>query len=322
MMHRSGITALILSVALTACVTTPEDTYSTADLALLQERGWEPNFDGITPANLEAHVRAEIATPIVFHGLVLDESSNPIPDHPVSIVVFDRVLSPFQSPFFGWTTLQGIRTDRDGRFSLTDLRGAAVVVSVGDRDYWDIDEGRAQRVYHYSTWRLAENEHMLPVDPQSPAVFHLDRKPERARTTLVRLGSITLPLDAQTGIALNRPRYPVEPGVADLLLHFTREPANVDGRFSWRLRITTPDGGIQRVQTLFTDQAPAEGYLQQLDIGYEASAQGWNHRVDIPCFVLTGEGHYASLVLRVRTLETPFVAVSGKLNPHGERYLD
>ena len=35
-----------------------------------------------------------------------------------------------------------------------------------------------------------------------------------------------------------------------------------------------------------------------------------------------GARNYASLTLRVRTQAQPFIAISGTLNPQGERYLD
>lgn len=36
----------------------------------------------------------------------------------------------------------------------------------------------------------------------------------------------------------------------------------------------------------------------------------------------TADGNFAAVTLRVRTRGQPFINVTGKINPHGLRYLD
>ncbi len=313
---------LASAVLLSACVTTPEDTYSSADIEALRERGWQPDVGSLSAGQLEARVQAEVATPITFHGLLLDAAGEPIVDHAVGATIFDRPLHPFESPFYGWVSLNDLRTDRHGRFSITDRQGAALVISVTDENYWDIDEGRAQRVYYYAPARLGENAHPLPTDPDEPAVLRLGRKPAEARTELVRLGAIRLTPGKTVGVALDRPRYPVEAEAADLLLRLDRDDTTGGRAYHWSLTVQVPGGGIQRARTLFLDQAPEGGYASELTFGHDAGDDAWRHRGEMLCFIRTAGGNYASLKFRVRTLEQPFVSISGKRNPHGERYLD
>ncbi len=316
------VICLVSVLTLGGCITTPRDTYSLFDIASLQARGWEPDFGGINRGEIEQEVRAEIATPLEFHGLVLDELGQAIAGHPVKAVIFDRVLHPFQSPYFGWSSLGDIRTDSEGRFDFSGLEGAALVVSVSNEEYWDVDDKRAQRIFYYSPSRRDSNLHPLPTARDAPAIFRLDRKPEAAGTELVRLGSILISPGEVAGIALRRPRYTVDVDDADLLVELLRGQPGDDGRYDWRLQVRAPGGGIQSVHSLFSDQAPEGGYLDALELGFDADHPQWNHRAELLCFLRTRKGNYASLTLRVRTLERPFVAISGKLNPHGERYLD
>jgi len=310
------------ALLLAGCVSTPEDTYSSADLATLRERGWHPDFYNVSASQLEDRVRREVATPVSFHGLVVDERGSPIADHPVRVTLFDRVLHPFESPYYGWVSLPELRTDRDGGFSITDHEGAVLIVSVSDASYWDIDEGRAQRVYYYADARLRENTHPLPLEEDAPAVFRLARRPEQARTTLVRLGSIRLAPGRTAGIALDHPRYTVAPELADLRVNLRLGPRRDDGRYDWTLEIHVPGGGIQRATTLFLDRAPDSGYDTDLSFGYAAKDTDWRHRAELQCFLRTAEGQYAALTFHARTLEEPFVSISGKVNLHGGRILD
>ena len=177
----------LLPLILSGCIVVPEDTENQREVAILQRGGWAPDLGPLGGDDLENRVRMEIETPIEFHGLVHDENGQPVPEMPVKILVFDRVLEPFHSPYFGWTHVRGVSTDKQGRFSVTGRRGAALVVSVSAREYWDVDEKRAHRVYYYSPYRLSDNTHSLPVDKDQPALFRLDRKPENVRADLVRL---------------------------------------------------------------------------------------------------------------------------------------
>ena len=320
-MARGWISPL-LALVLNGCISVPDDTWNQQEARVLEMRGWEPDFDGVRQDELENHVREEINAPIEFHGLVFDDQGEPIAGLPVKVTLFDEIIQPFRSPYFGWTNLHNVQTDAKGRFQVSGRTGAALIVSVTSADYWDVDEHRAQRVYYYSDFRRAQNKHPLPLTSSAPATFQLKPKPEEAKTELIRMGSITLPIGEEIGLSLGRPRHPVDAELADLLVTLKMDEPDSEDRYNWQLQVRVPGGGIQRVHTLFTDQAPAEGYQQGLRFGSSAGAGNWSHREELLCFMRTADGNFAAVTLRVRTRGQPFINVTGKINPHGLRYLD
>ena len=312
---------VICAALLCSCVSTPEDTYSLRDVKILQRRGLGPDFGDSSVEAIREQVAREVASEINFYGIVIDEHGQPVTEHPVEIVLFDRLLEPFESPYYGWSYVTDIRTDKHGKFEVRDQRGSAMIISVAHEEFWDADEGRAQRVYYFSQERLQENTHSLPT-AEAPAVFRMVSKPPEARTELVRLGSIVVPVGETVGIALDRPRYTVPLTSAELRVQLDVGDTDEAGQYDWRLSIGVPGGGIQPVHTLFTDQAPEDGYMDELVLTQEAGSSGWKHRDEIFCFLRTADGDYASLTIRARTREKAFLNIYGKRNPHGERYLD
>ena len=315
--------ALLCAVfSLTGCVTTPEDTYSSEELRLMQASQEVVGLAEVTNDSLVSYIKDAVNTPIVFHGLVIDQSGQPVANHRINVTVFDQQLDPLVWPYLGWTRLTGLSTNQQGRFVIKDRTGARLIVSVNDDDFWDINDESGERVFFYADADRDQNIAPLPVNSTTPAVFVLEEIPVEYRANPINLGAIMLPVSETIGVNLHQPRYPVPLDRADFLVEFTKGVIRHDARFDWRVTITVPAGGIQATPELYGRRAPETGYTESLTIGADAEAEHWSSRREVLCFLKTSEGHYAHLQLKIRANEmTPFIAVMGHTNAFGNRFL-
>ena len=308
--------------ALAGCVTTPDDTYSSEEIKLLQQTQDVAGLAEVTNASLISYVEEALNTPIVFHGLVLDRSGEPIPNHPVKATVFDQKLDPLVWPYLGWTRITGLSTNQQGRFVIKNRKGARLAVAIEDDDYWDINDESGERVFYYADADRDQNVSPLPVTADTAAIFVLEEIPVEYRANPINLGAIALQPSKTIGINLHRPRYAVPLKEADLLVEFTKSVAYGDSPFDWRVSISVPAGGIQTTPDLYGKRAPETGYSQSLTIGADAEDENWSTRREILCFLKTASAQYAHLELKIRVNgRTPFIAVMGHTNEFGNPFL-
>ena len=308
--------------ALAGCVTTPDDTFSSQEIKLLQQTQDVAGLAEVTNASLISYVEEALNTPIVFHGLVLDRSGEPIPNHPVKATVFDQKLDPLVWPYLGWTRITGLSTNQQGRFVIKNRKGARLAVAIEDDDYWDINDESGERVFYYADADRDQNVSPLPLTADTAAIFVLEEIPVEYRANPINLGAIALQPSKTIGINLHRPRYAVPLKEADLLVEFTRSVAYGDSPFDWRVSISVPAGGIQTTPDLYGKRAPETGYSQSLTIGADAEDENWSTRREILCFLKTASAQYAHLELKIRVNgRTPFIAVMGHTNEFGNPFL-
>ena len=308
--------------ALAGCVTTPDDTYSSEEIKLLQQTQDVAGLAEVTNASLISYVEEALNTPIVFHGLVLDRSGEPIPNHPVKATVFDQKLDPLVWPYLGWTRITGLSTNQQGRFVIKNRKGARLAVAIEDDDYWDINDESGERVFYYADADRDQNVSPLPVTADTAAIFVLEEIPVEYRANPINLGAIALQPSKTIGINLHRPRYSVPLEEADLLVEFTKSVAYGESPFDWRVSISVPAGGIQTTPDLYGKRAPETGYSQSLTIGADAEDENWSTRREILCFLKTASAQYAHLELKIRVNgRTPFIAVMGHTNEFGNPFL-
>ena len=308
--------------SLAGCVTTPDDTYSSEEIRLMQQSQDVVGLTQVTNESLIRYIEDSVNTPIVFHGLVLDQSGQPVPNHPIKATVFDQKLDPLAWPYLGWTRLTGLQTNQQGRFVIKGRNGARLTVAIDDDDFWDINDEAGERVFYYADADRNQNISPLPVTADTAAVFVLEEIPAEFRANPINLGAIALQPSQTIGVNLHRPRYPVPKEDADFLVEFTQGAARDDARFDWQIRITVPAGGIQTTPELYGKLAPEAGYAESLTVGAAAEDENWSSRHEILCFLKTSEGHYAHLQLKIRANDTtPFIAVMGHTNEFGNPFL-
>ena len=276
----------------------------------------------VSHESLISYVEEAINTPTVFHGLVLDQSGQPVSNHPIKATVFDQKLDPLVWPYLGWTRITGLSTDRQGRFVIKDRNGARLTVAIDDDDFWDINDESGERVFYYADADNEQNVSPLPVTADTAAIFVLEEIPVEYRANPVNLGAIMLPASDTIGINLHRPRYGVALDEADFLVELTKSETLSDGRFDWQITITLPAGGIQATPELYSRRTPETGYSESLTIVADAEDENWSTRREILCFLKTAGDQYAHLELKMRINDrTPFIAVMGHTNEFGNPFL-
>lgn len=319
--YRSGCAAFAL-LALSSCVTTPENTYSQAEIDLLRESTGHTELEVATDPDLIAHIDEAVATPVDFHALIVDKAGNPIPDFPVQITLYDQKLSPLAWPYLGWTTYSGLVTDKAGRVSLTGKTGARLAISVHNQDYWELEQKSSRAVFNYADVARSSGDGPLPTTPETAVTFRLQKVPDEAIASPLDMGSVRLRPGEEIGLSLYLPRYAVDPANADFFVQLDRQLPDESGRYDWQLRVRAPGGGVQLAPSLYIESAPELGYEESLELGHRADSDSWRDQTEALLFLRTPRGHYAFLELKIRTSGEPFIAVTGRVNDFGLRYLE
>lgn len=316
-----SVFATLWLALLSGCVTTAEQTASEKDIKTFERRVTLPAvFDEYDEEDLEPLVREMVDTPIEFHGRVTDEDGQPMADFEVRLLVFDRVVDPFEYPFVSFTQLPAVKSRRDGTFSVTGVRGAGLHVAVTKPGYKPVSPSR--RIYLYAE-PIQDAGEVLPSKTE-PAVFVFEPRPPEAEVRRVATGALRLPVDGQS---LNVSLRDVSPyGVAedrsDLQVACARGKAADAKPFDWTCRVEVPGGGVKPVRRLAFDRAPKRGYTEAIEFGHTADDPAWDHRDRRELFVRLSDQTYAYVLLRMRLQADVFVSFDGVWNPTGSTLLD
>jgi hypothetical protein len=311
--------AMVLA-ALAGCVTRAEQTASQRDIVQL-ERAIEGSVRAtVDPENFAADARDMIATPVNFHGVVMDEEGQPLPQAQIRAIVFDRLLEPFEYPYFGFTLVPSTTPNARGEFRLGGLEGAALYVLVSVDGYQPVTSPR--RMYVYA--EALDGQQPLPT-PDAPAVFEFEPRPPAAELERIRTGALRLPGDGEplpVAIRVIAPYGPA-PEEIDAVVTCARElqQAGAHERFDWWCEIAVPDGGAQTRRLEF-DQAPESGYESALRFGYHADDAAWDDRDNRELLLRFADGRYAYVLFQMRMDGDFYVAFDGVWNPSGSRWLD
>ena len=274
--------------------------------------------DGARPAPELFRARAEemVRTPLTFHGRVVDETGAPVPDATVRILAFDRLLEPFDYPYFARSTLPPREVSRSGRFRIRGLPAAGLFLEIGAPGYL-AGEG-ASRLYFPDDPELAEGG-----SRRAPVEFQLLRGPDDATLAAVRSGARGLPPDAAPVEIDVRGFEPVPPppGAGDVAVRCER-PAVAEraGPFPWSCTLSVRDGGVQPLRLGF-DQAPEDGYAPEYTITMAADPSSWSARDERDLVLRFPDGTYGRYTLKVRLEGRDYVALDGVWNPTGGRSL-
>ncbi|MGH1472515.1 MAG: hypothetical protein ACRBCS_15105 [Cellvibrionaceae bacterium] len=302
-------------------MTAPTNTETPEQVNLVAAMEVLPSFDDTATDEIETVLEADIATPVTFFGKVIDESDEPLEGIPVDVVLLNRKLDPFISPYYGWTFLRDIQTDKNGYFSIKDTAAAGLSVSVSSEGFWD--KGNFERHYFYASRLDKKNQFPLPTTKETAAIFTLQEKPKNAFFERISTGTIPLPNQKLTGINFEQKRYAADLDDADLLITLDKGKTNDSSTYSWSITLTSSAGeaGFQRMRGPLSFQAPSNGYQKSLTFTMDSKSQDWRDRAEWEIYVKTAKSHYALLTIRVRTRGAPFVAIDGTINRFGARYV-
>ena len=195
---RAAVLAVVSALALAGCVTSAEQTASQADEDwLAQTLGEDDELYGLDPERFYESAVEMVDTDIEFYGVVLDAEDQPIEGAKVLPTIFDRVVDPFEFPFFSFTAIETIETDKKGRFAITKRKGAGMYLTVRVEGLAPVSAPR--RLYVYADG--LKKSYAIPTR-DAPAEFRFEEVPPEAQLRFFHTGALKLGEDGQAAGSL------------------------------------------------------------------------------------------------------------------------
>ena len=256
-----------------------------------------------------------ISAPINFWGKVVDEEGTPIPNASIVYAAMDK---PLEQLVRDQGTQFAGKSDGNGLFSLTGIKGAGLNVEVSKEGYYRIEQ--SSRLLGYGI----PNEHKPPA-PNTPAVFVLRKMGETEPLTKFSSGGIRVPKDGQpVEVSLTQGRV-VPSGQGDIQVEVWTQDQQKDAqrRYPWKCRISVPGGGLVERNDNFAFMAPAEGYELAAEISMDQAAERWQKSFGGQYFAKLKDGTFARFTFNLTTGGNHFFMVESLLNPTpGSRNLE
>ena len=312
--------AALCLAGLTGCVTSAENTASQSDISWFARTLDRDPFSDLDPDDFKETAEEMVDTKIEFHGVVLSDAGNPIKGAGVSFSVFDRLVDPFEFPYFGFTNRPPVYTDAQGRFVIKGETGVGMYVMVNVPGWAPVTGPRKLYVY-------AEGlNQTLPFPTRdAPAEFVFEIRPPEAELRRIHTGALRFEDDGvPLEVSLREPApYGVDPGMGEAIINCNRslEDAAPDARFDWWCELTIPGGGFQAF-LISMDQAPETGYQETGRLEYSVDDPDWDDRADRNMIVKFADGKYGFLIVSMRMDGDFYVAFNGTWNPTGSTWLD
>lgn len=261
-----------------------------------------------------ALVESIYSVPISFYGHVQDQLGNPIADADVEYSVIHK--------FWESGSKHKGKSNSDGDFSLTGVKGAALHVAVWKEGYAGISR-KSDGAFSFGVPFDAQRDRPVPTK-DDPAVFVL-RKKAVADPLFVISRDVEIPKDGHPVDISLRTAKPAELGRGDLQIACWTFDQSKDrkGHYDWRVRISIPGGGLlARSDPEFSFTAPETGYEPSVDVTMSKGSIGWRRDHDKQYWVRFHDGTYARMRLRVTTAGSHFASIAAYLNPSGSRNLE
>jgi len=317
-----GLIALtVAALILSGCVTAAEQTASQTDIEQFGRAvGEDDVLRSLDPETFYEDAQVMVKTKIDFYGIVVDDAGNPIKDAKVQPTIFDRLVDPFEFPFFAFTNREPIITGNNGRFKITGEEGAGMYVVVEIPGWSPVSSPRKLFVY-------ADGLNPTPPFPtqQMPAEFRFEQRPPEAELRNIGTGTLQL-VDDGVPLELSLRKispYGVEAGTGEAIIACERtlEDAAPDDQFDWWCELSIPGGGMQ--DYIFgMERAPETGYQETGRLAYSAGGPDWDDRADRDVIVRFADGMYGFVTISMRMDGDFYVAFDGVWNPSGSTWLD
>jgi hypothetical protein len=261
--------------------------------------------------------------PIQFYGLILDQDDNPIPGVKVTLAIrtAKEVTPGVVDDLFDRPVMM---TGADGRFALTDARGALLSVKALEKPGYEASEKSLNRA-HYWYWR--DPSQVFDPDADRPEIFRMWKQAGADRLVRTGIGH-AIPYDGTpTNFDLIEGRAGVDGG--DLRVTLVRSPQQIkwgQRNYEWKVTIEALDGGLIASSDEQMYRAPAEGYQSKLVFHMPANDPNWTDSKDVTVYLKLRSGEYFGrgelrfMVGSVRPT-TPF-SITTFTNPTGSRNLE
>jgi hypothetical protein len=236
-------------------------------------------------------------SPINFWGKVVDQNGNAIEGAKVTFTIDSHMGEDDGKPKVT------VLSDAGGLFSLTNKKGAGIVVYVAKEGYYSTEEQSAAAVNYFlkttnnlTSFRRGGKSEPFPTEAQ-PTVFVLTQKgPEAANLGHKRL-RVPVPKDGTpVNIDLTQGRVAAA-GQGDLQVQswVTDNGADVVHPFAWKCRVTVLGGGLQVRTGKLAFQAPPGGYQAQDEVDMSATASPWSKDMKKEYFLQLSGNRYVRM---------------------------
>jgi hypothetical protein len=257
-------------------------------------------------------IEAVYSASIDFYGKVIDQHGNPVPHARVTCSVSDN--------FFGTGSTRKSDTDASGSFTVKNIRGAGVLVSVGKDGYAEIKDKSGAS---FGIGMPADTVRKAPPTKQKPAIFVL-RKMAKPEKMIFFYSSVIVPKNGNPVDISLRTGKAVGAGLGDLRVEcwIKDEEKDEKRRFDWSCRFTIPGGGLVDKNGDIENQAPEAGYEPSITIQMPRTAENWVDQYESNSFIKLGNGNFARARICMVAGGANFVSLQVYLNPSGSRNLE
>jgi len=251
--------------------------------------------------------------PIDFYGKVVDESNHPIAGASIH-------FNWSEKPFEGGHAIADAESDAAGLFSLTGKLGSGLEVWANKEGYYVPRPGFQSFVYSVSAH--------FRSDRSDPIIFRLRKK--GIAEPLVRVSGRGLSTmrdylmaadGTPTEVSLTDGRQ-VPAGQGGLRVEFWLgkpiQPYRF--RFTWKCRVTVPEGGLIQTGDEFPFLAPEDGYATTDEWAIEE--QNWSEQVEKQYYVKLRDGKFGRVTVRIIGTTGGYIRLTSLVNPSGSRNLE
>lgn len=248
-----------------------------------------------------------LSMPIVFYGKVIDQFEAPVVGAQVNYTVLDKFAE-------SGSDYQG-KSDANGNFSISDIKGGALSVGVRKQGYYRID-GKSSGDFAYGIG-LDPTLREAPTKDK-PAIFVLQRRGAGGPMYHVESIQIDIPAGAPLKLDLATGRT----GRGDLLV--TSSLGAVESnQFDWHYDLDISGGGLIEREGEFDFEAPSDGYKEHVEVGSNANDERWLPSISKDYFARLKDGRYARFSIRFYPGDRNFIVVESFVNPNvGDRNLE
>jgi len=260
--------------------------------------------------------------PIRFYGKVIDQNENPISGVKVTLGIrtAKEPIPGLVSDLFDYPV---VITDAQGRFSITDAKGALLTVKSLEKPGYEASPKTINKSYWY--WR--DPSEVFKPDSDAPEVFRMWKK-EGAERLVLQDRMTRIPYNGSpVAFDLLSGRQSATGG--DVRVTLLRSPEQIQWgqrNYDWTLTIEAVDGGVIESSDEQMFRAPEEGYQPKIIFHMPANAPDWTDEKAMAFYVKSRGGkQYGRVELSVMVgSDKPSTGLSFRsaVNPSGSRNLE
>lgn len=284
-------------------------TQTRPDLRPVTEPGVGSSVDVRVPFESATVEMTNIAllwrTPLLYYGKVVDENSQPIPGVQVSYAgnsINESLTEEVRN--------EGVViTDDHGIFKIDGIFGIGLMFQLYHPDFYPYPDNPTG-----FDVRSPPRNGVIPDSESNAQVFRMHRK-GRSVALIYRYGGFHAPCDGSIAI------FPLRGRVRSEILGQLRIQGWINNGaqgapFSWKLRLSLPEGGIVEKTNYFDFVAPDSGYSESVDVEVSHSESVRKE------YFLRVPGGYLRFKLRVIMGDDMFVFGEYFFNPDQSRNLE